>query len=72
MGLHFEVTDLPEPLRELTPKKLFAILGPAVIALGGTIGGGEWLIGPSLFVKWGLGLLWITTMLCLAPSLPQP
>ncbi len=60
-GPNFEVTDLPEPLRELTPKKLFAILGPAVIALGGTIGGGEWLIGPSLFVKWGLGLLWITT-----------
>ncbi len=37
-------------------------MGPAVIALGGTIGGGEWLVGPSLFVKWGLGLLWITTV----------
>jgi len=37
-------------------------LGPAVIALGGTIGGGEWLVGPSLFVKWGLALLWITTV----------
>ena len=54
--------DFPEPLRDLTPRKLFAILGPAVIALGGTIGGGEWLIGPSLFVKWGLVLLWITTV----------
>ncbi|MCJ7494573.1 MAG: Nramp family divalent metal transporter [Deltaproteobacteria bacterium] len=61
-GPDFEVTDLPEPLRDLSPKKLFAILGPAVIALGGTIGGGEGLIGPSLFVKWGLGLLWITTI----------
>ena len=37
-------------------------MGPAVIALGGTIGGGEWLVGPSLFVKWGLALLWITTI----------
>ena len=61
-GPDFEVADFPEPLRDLTPKKLFAVLGPAVIALGGTIGGGEWLIGPSLFVKWGLGLLWITTV----------
>jgi len=61
-GPDFEVTDMPEPLRKLTPRKLFAILGPAVIALGGTIGGGEWLVGPSLFVKWGLALLWITTI----------
>jgi hypothetical protein len=61
-GPRFEVEDFPEPLRDLTPKKLFAVLGPAVIALGGTIGGGEWLIGPSLFVKWGLALLWVTTV----------
>jgi hypothetical protein len=61
-GPAYEVADLPEPLRDLTPRKLFAILGPAVIALGGTIGGGEWLIGPSLFVRWGLALLWITTI----------
>jgi hypothetical protein len=61
-GPAFEVTDLPEPPRDLNAKKLFAIMGPAVIALGGTIGGGEWLVGPSLFVMWGLGLLWITTV----------
>lgn len=39
-----------------------AIIGPSVIALGGSIGSGEWLIGPAVFVKWGLGLLWITTV----------
>jgi len=61
-GPQFGAADMPEPPRDLSPRKLFAILGPAVIALGGTIGGGEWLVGPSLFVKWGLALLWITTV----------
>ena len=38
------------------------MMGPAVIAFGGSIGGGEWLMGPALFVKYGLVLLWITTV----------
>jgi len=63
VGPAFPVTDLPEPpIKNPTPGKLLGILDPAVIALGGTIGGGEWLVGPSLFVKWGLVLLWVTTV----------
>ncbi len=61
-GPRFERDDFPTPPRDLTFRKLMAVLGPAVIALGGTIGGGEWLVGPALFVKWGLALLWITTV----------
>ncbi|MBI2000158.1 MAG: Nramp family divalent metal transporter [candidate division NC10 bacterium] len=61
-GPRFERDDFPAPPRDLTFRKLTAVLGPAVIALGGTIGGGEWLVGPALFVKWGLALLWITTV----------
>lgn len=61
-GPAFEVTDLPKPPSPLPFRRLIAILGPSIIALGGTIGSGEWLIGPSLFVKWGLALLWITTV----------
>jgi len=61
-GPKYEVADLPEPARNLTPRLLFVILGPAVIALGNAIGAGEWLIGPTLFVKYGLALLWITTI----------
>ena len=62
MGPRFEQDNFPDPPRDLNFRKLMAVLGPAVIALGGTIGGGEWLVGPSLFVKWGLALLWITTV----------
>lgn len=62
-GPAFPVTEMPEaPIKGLTAKKLFLMLGPAVIALGGSIGGGEWLVGPSLFVKYGLVLLWVTTV----------
>lgn len=61
-GPRFEQDNFPDPPRDLTFRKLMAVLGPAVIALGGTIGGGEWLVGPSLFVQWGLALLWITTV----------
>jgi len=54
---------MPEsPWKGMTPKKLFLMMGPAVIALGGSIGGGEWLVGPSLFVKYGLVLLWVTSV----------
>jgi hypothetical protein len=61
-GLRFEEDNFPDPPRDVTFRKLMAVLGPAVIALGGTIGGGEWLVGPSLFVKCGLALLWIPTI----------
>jgi hypothetical protein len=62
-GPEFTVTDLPDsPWDQLTFKTMFTLLGPAVIALGGSIGGGEWLVGPALFVKYGLVLLWITTV----------
>ncbi len=62
-GPAFTVAEMPEsPLKGMTAKKLFLTMGPAVIALGGAIGGGEWLVGPALFVKYGLALLWIVTV----------
>ncbi len=63
MGPAFPVSDMPEPpIRKLTFRNMFVVLGPAIIALGGSIGGGEWLVGPGLFVLYGLGLLWVTTV----------
>src|SRR5919106_868373 len=35
-------------------------VGPGVIVLGLSLGGGEFLLGPTAFVRYGLSLLWIT------------
>ena len=62
-GPAFPVADMPESRwGKMTFKETFMMMGPAVIALGGSIGGGEWLIGPAMFVKYGLVLLWVTTL----------
>ena len=53
--------DLPSPP---TPRGLgwIAAVGPGVIVLGASIGGGEFLLGPTVFVRYGLTLLWVTTV----------
>jgi len=38
--------------------RLLGVVGPGVIVLGASIGSGEWLIGPTAFVKYGMSLLW--------------
>jgi hypothetical protein len=51
--------DLPPPP---TPKGLqwLGVVGPGVIVLGLSIGSGEFLLGPAVFVRYGLVLLWVT------------
>jgi hypothetical protein len=53
--------DLPAPP---TPKGLgwLGVVGPGIIVLGGAIGSGEFLVGPAIFVRHGLSLLWVTTI----------
>jgi hypothetical protein len=53
--------ELPAPP---TPRGLgwFPVVGPGVIVLGLSIGGGEFLLGPSVVLQHGLSLLWITTI----------
>lgn len=47
-----------------TPKGLgwMAVVGPGVIVLGVSIGSGEFLLGPAVFVKYGLTMLWVTAV----------
>lgn len=54
----WRIAELPPAPR---PQGLgwFSALGPGVIALGVSIGSGEFLLGPAAFVKYGLALLWV-------------
>lgn len=38
------------------------VVGPGVIVLGLSIGSGEFLLGPAVFVRYGLPLLWVTSV----------
>jgi hypothetical protein len=51
--------DLPEAPQP-TGFQWVKIVGPGVIVLGLSLGGGEFLLGPTAFVRHGLSLLWIT------------
>src|SRR6187401_787206 len=55
----WQKADLPEPPM---PRGLswIGVCGPGVIVLGLSIGSGEFLLGPAIFVKHGLTLLWVT------------
>jgi hypothetical protein len=53
--------ELPAPP---APKGLgwLGVVGPGVIVLGASIGGGEFLLGPAAFVRHGFSLLWVTAV----------
>ena len=55
----WRTADLPVPPRPQGFGWLAAV-GPGVIVLGVSIGSGEFLLGPAVFVKYGLTLLWVT------------
>ena len=52
---------LPAP-PEFTLRNVLRTVGPGVIGLGVAIGSGEWLLGPSVLLRYGPTLLWITTV----------
>jgi hypothetical protein len=60
------VQDLPEPeqvfgVSKIRPRELFMyVLGPSLIALGISIGSGEWLLGPQAVGQFGfVGVGWV-------------
>lgn len=55
------MADLPEPL-PFSTRNVIRTIGPGAILLAGSIGGGEWIVGPMVAVKYGTGILWIATV----------
>src|SRR5262245_23075303 len=55
------VAELPRP-PIAQGMNILGIIGPGAIILGTSIGSGEWLLGPAAFVKYGMSLLWVTTV----------
>src|SRR5690606_10063387 len=60
--------DLPVPPM---PKGLgwLPVVGPGVIILGVSIGSGEFLLGPAVFVRYGLSIMWVTTVAVILQAL---
>lgn len=56
----WQTGDLPEPL-PLTGRNVLRTIGPGAILLAGAIGGGEWIVGPLMAVKYGTAILWVAT-----------
>jgi hypothetical protein len=52
--------DLPEPL-PYSFRNVLRTIGPGAILLAASIGGGEWLIGPTTAVTHGMTIFWIAT-----------
>lgn len=57
----WEPGDLAEPL-PLTGRNVLRTIGPGAILLAGSIGGGEWIVGPLMAVKYGTTILWVATL----------
>jgi hypothetical protein len=64
-----DVADLPEPeevfkVRKLGPWQIIQfVIGPSLIALGISIGSGEWLLGPQAVGRYGfVGIGWVITI----------
>lgn len=53
--------DLPEP-KPLRWRNWTSFIGPGIVMMGIQIGGGEWLLGPTVTAKYGGGLMWLATI----------
>ena len=57
----WEVRDLPQPPVYNFPN-LIRMIGPGAVLLASSIGGGEWLVGPAVAVRYGLQFMWLVPL----------
>lgn len=61
----WELAELPEP-KALGLRNWASFIGPGIVMMGIQIGGGEWLLGPSITARYGGGLMWLATVAIIA------
>ena len=64
----WDIAELPEP-RPLGLRNWASFIGPGIVMMGIQIGGGEWLLGPSITAKYGGGLMWLATVAIIVVAL---
>ncbi len=57
----WQVDELPAP-PPVNFRKIRRMVGPGAILLAASIGGGEWLAGPTAVVRYGSSILGIVTI----------
>jgi hypothetical protein len=57
----WSTADLPAP-PPFTPRNAGKVIGPGAILLATAIGGGEWLVGPAVGVKYGVAVMGVATL----------
>ncbi|WP_165235664.1 Nramp family divalent metal transporter [Aquisphaera insulae] len=53
--------DLAEP-KGLSWRNWASFIGPGIVMMGIQIGGGEWLLGPTVTARYGGSMMWIATV----------
>ena len=57
----WDVAELPAP-PPFNARKLFKVIGPGAILAATAIGGGEWLVGPAVAVKYSTSIFLVVTV----------
>lgn len=61
----WDVDELPPP-KPIRARHLLTLIGPGLVLAGGSIGTGEWVMGPKTAAQYGGAMLWIVLVSILA------